>query len=672
MNNKSTLAPATYIVLAILTILGFWLRFRCLDCLGFHSDEDLTSLAVKALSAKGVPELPSGMVYLRFYPYQWVLALSTQVFGFGEFSMRFPAVLFGTALIPVAFVFARQLSTDRIALLVALGIAFSFWQVDMSRMARMYAPFFLLFTLAAIAIYRAHYMNTDRLWSPVALLLCFAALTLHQLGYALAVLYLLAIPVNANVRRSIALFFQAGCIGVGFVLIKKFQESYFYRAIETHSATQYQPASEGGSVLAALLDQVSLPDITLFSNTILALLPLAVIYVALAVAVCVWIWRNTASMETWPRIAGYLAVFFACFQQFNLSVALLASMIALDTSGISILRTAAWRRFAVALGILLVAWVAIVLAVSGQVFAAPELADLGSRKLFRMLVDYPNFRLFWSYVLERPLLALPLLTGTLWCLDRVSHRPPAPAALFLVGGFWGILFANAILETKFEFFRYNLHLDVFYITLVVYGIVRFPDLWRALAGSADPNRGQSHRAWPWYTAAAVIVIVGVRAESAWLSGSRDYVETSWPYTALGLDYHPDFRSPAEFVSEHLAPSDRIFVFDPREYWNYIGRVDYWIYSDNYQSQTFFDGTHYRDLYVGVPVLNSLTSIEDALREANQGSNWIIYSRRRLERTPWVSGEIKDFISSLDDHIVYTARDGVTVVIQLPPGVSSMK
>jgi hypothetical protein len=664
MINESKLAPTTYVVLALLILIGFWLRIRCLDCLGFHGDEDLTSLAVKALSSKGVPELPSGMIYLRFYPYQWLLALSTGSLGFGEFSMRLPAVLFGTVLIPVAFVFARQLTTDRIALLVALGIALSFWQVDMSRLARMYAPFFLLFALAAIAIYRSHFMDTDRLWSPLALLLSFSALTIHQLGYSLAVLYLVAIPLNPNLRRSTALLLQAGFIGMSFVLIKKFQESYFYRPIEVNSAAAIQPESKGGGVIGLLLEQISLPDISLASSTVLSSYPIAFVYGAVAIFLLVWIWRNTATLEIWPRIAGQLGVFFAAFHQFNLSIVLLAVMIALSSSGIRVIRANEWRLFAAAVAVFLVFWGAVVVAMVNQVVEAPELAGLGTRKLFRMLVDYPNFRLFWSFVLERPLLGVPLAAGTLWCLDRLSRRPPEPAALFLVGGFWGILFMNSILETKFEFFRYNLHLDVFYITLVVLGVVSLPRLWLRLTASDTGYDSVPRTAWRWYAAACALVIVGVRAESAWLTSSKDYVETEWPYTELGLNYHPDFRSPAEYVAERLSPDDRIFVFDPREYWNYLGHVDYWIYSDNYQSQTYFDGVTHRDLYLGVPVLSELNHLREALAQTNSGTNWIIYSRRRLERTPWVSEDIKDFISSLDDQVVHTARDRATVVIRL--------
>jgi 4-amino-4-deoxy-L-arabinose transferase-like glycosyltransferase len=97
--------------LIALTALGLYLRLRCLGCLGFRWDEDLTALTVKALSATGVPELPSGMIYIRFYPIQWIIASSVNAFGFSEFSLRLPSVLFGTALIPTGYWVASQLQS---------------------------------------------------------------------------------------------------------------------------------------------------------------------------------------------------------------------------------------------------------------------------------------------------------------------------------------------------------------------------------------------------------------------------------------------------------------------------------------------------------------------------------------------------------------------------------
>ena len=237
---------------------------------------------------------------------------------------------------------------------------------------------------------------------------------------------------------------------------------------------------------------------------------------------------------------------------------------------------------------------------------------LGFRKLLRALVDYPNFRLFWSFALERPELIVPLALGTLWGLDRVARDVPDPTALFLVGGFWLVLFMNGILETKFEFFRYNLHLDVFFLILATVGILEIPALLARLGwhvpGILDGERGSLVTG----AIATIILIVGVNPLAAVLTSSRDYRETDYVFRAFGLDVYPDFATPSAFVRDRMDPDDQIFVLDPREYWNYIGRVDFWIYSDNYQSQTFISDGQDFDRYLGIPVLHDEAGVRSAI------------------------------------------------------------
>ena len=52
-------------LLAVIVAIGAYLRLAHLGALGFRWDEDLSGLAVRAILEKGIPELPSGMIYLR-------------------------------------------------------------------------------------------------------------------------------------------------------------------------------------------------------------------------------------------------------------------------------------------------------------------------------------------------------------------------------------------------------------------------------------------------------------------------------------------------------------------------------------------------------------------------------------------------------------------------------
>jgi 4-amino-4-deoxy-L-arabinose transferase-like glycosyltransferase len=135
-----------------LILIGGVLRLIDLGTLSFRWDEDLTSLAVKAIAAQGVPELPSGMMYVRGLAFLYLLTGSALLFGFSEWALRLPAALFGIAMIPLAFVFGKRLFGSAVGLTLAALITFSAWDVEFSRYARMYAPFslFYLLTLAGM------------------------------------------------------------------------------------------------------------------------------------------------------------------------------------------------------------------------------------------------------------------------------------------------------------------------------------------------------------------------------------------------------------------------------------------------------------------------------------------------------------------------------------------
>src|SRR5690606_28515981 len=85
-------------ILGALIAVGALLRLIDLGQLSFRWDEDISALAAKAIAEHGVPELPSGMIYLRSLPFLYVLAGSGTLFGFDEWGLRLPAALFGIAL----------------------------------------------------------------------------------------------------------------------------------------------------------------------------------------------------------------------------------------------------------------------------------------------------------------------------------------------------------------------------------------------------------------------------------------------------------------------------------------------------------------------------------------------------------------------------------------------
>src|SRR5688572_12622730 len=119
--------------LAAIVAVGAYLRLAHLGALGFRWDEDLSGLAVRAILEKGVPELPSGMIYLRGGLFSHIMAASASLFGFSEFALRLPAALFGTALIVAAYVFGAALFGRVIGLVTAAFLALLFGDFDPAR-----------------------------------------------------------------------------------------------------------------------------------------------------------------------------------------------------------------------------------------------------------------------------------------------------------------------------------------------------------------------------------------------------------------------------------------------------------------------------------------------------------------------------------------------------------
>jgi hypothetical protein len=608
------------------------------------------------------------MIYLRFFPYQWLLTASALALDFSEFSLRFPGVILSTLMIPLGYWIAAHMFDRRIGLIVAAALALSFDQVEMARTARMYAPFFLVYLIAAFSIYRVYFEDRERLFSIWPILLSIIALRMHQLAYSLALIFLVAILLNPSVKRTISLLLQAGFVGGSFLAIKSIMEFYFYRGqrLLQEPDLQLSAGQQGGGILDAVLDQITLPHFELLAQLSRAAPGYIFAISLLAAGLCVWVWRSSAVPNYTQKILGLAVIILCAIHQFNLAVIVLAMMLVTSGNGLRQLTGPDLYRPMLGFCLLFAAWIGVIFLVADYDASILPIADAGLRKMVRALIDYPNFRLFWSFALERPLLAVPLALGTLWALDRISGERKDARALFLAGTFWGALFLNGILRTKYEFFRYNLHLDVIFLMLVAIGIVEAPRLIRQVMPSGKMGSDASGSNSRLMVFALAFIVVSMNPVAAALTSSRDYYEDGFLFRAFGLDRYQDFATPGEYVRARLDPADRVFVLEPREYWNYVGRVDYWIASDLYQPQTFQSaGTAY-DLYLGIPVLDNRDKVSSAMRASDRGDVWILYPKAGIEEMSWISDPLKDLLTGLSDHTVYTGRDRQTVVIRIPP------
>jgi mannosyltransferase len=141
------------LTLAGLCAAGAALRAATIGAQSFDYDESFTVAIVHGSLGHVLHRIP---VTESSPPLYYVLAwLWTRVFGIGPAGIRSLSVVFGTALIPVAFFVARRLGSPRAGLIAALLVAVNPFLVWYSEEARTYALLALLSALSFWAFIRA-------------------------------------------------------------------------------------------------------------------------------------------------------------------------------------------------------------------------------------------------------------------------------------------------------------------------------------------------------------------------------------------------------------------------------------------------------------------------------------------------------------------------------------
>lgn len=146
------------VILALLILLGYWLRVHNLDAFSFWTDEGLTpersSYPVAQILRNEI--LIQGFITKDTHPplYYLVIHAARSLFGLSDFAFRYPSVLFGVLFIPLIYQFGRRLKSVRLGLVVALLAAVNPLQVYYSQEARMYTLLVLLISGMSYVLWR--------------------------------------------------------------------------------------------------------------------------------------------------------------------------------------------------------------------------------------------------------------------------------------------------------------------------------------------------------------------------------------------------------------------------------------------------------------------------------------------------------------------------------------
>lgn len=144
-------ARVSFIILGLILLVAFWLRWRYAQTISLYVDEFTTLWAARRVQALGVPLMPSGVLYTRGLLATYVEATFLTIFGFSYLIGRLPSILFGVATVAALWQAGRRLWRAEVGLLAAIGLALLPEAILWSGRARFYAQlqFFTLLTVWA-------------------------------------------------------------------------------------------------------------------------------------------------------------------------------------------------------------------------------------------------------------------------------------------------------------------------------------------------------------------------------------------------------------------------------------------------------------------------------------------------------------------------------------------
>jgi hypothetical protein len=275
--------------------------------------------------------------------------------------------------------------------------------------------------------------------------------------------------------------------------------------------------------------------------------------------------------------------------------------------------------------------------------------------VFRELLDFPYFYVFWGFPNEWPLAAAVASVGALVAFHRAARGHDAAAGFALLA-LAGPLVGNALFSSPFEIFRYNAAFNTLFFVFVALAFVH----WRELVPAWRPTLLQPQRRAAVALGTAMLVVLATAYDlnplRGWLAVQRAYSNDGALYRTFGVTAYSDYKTTADYVARHASPHDLIITPDSREYYNYLGRVDLWLRSGRYEDQSYVSKGTRRDLYVAAPLVGTLAELKAALALPNR-TKWVLASSSVMaSQTPSVAPEIRAFLRGQEERVVYVGLD----------------
>jgi hypothetical protein len=199
-------------VLAAITLVGLLLRLRSIGN-SLFGDELSTYSIVTTHSPGGIIRTLDGHSVDLTPPLYFVLAWLAERLGNSPELLRLPALISGTATIPLTFLVGRRTVGRSAGMVGALLVALSPFLIFYSTEARAYALVTCLVLASTLALLEAVESNRIGWWAMYAFLACAAMYTHYTAAFALGAQFLWALAVHPQRVRGLLAASLAAAIG---------------------------------------------------------------------------------------------------------------------------------------------------------------------------------------------------------------------------------------------------------------------------------------------------------------------------------------------------------------------------------------------------------------------------------------------------------------------------
>jgi hypothetical protein len=575
---------------SILVVIAFGaiaLRLVRLGELSLAGDEETTALAALALLDGWPPSLPGGLIYLRGLPFTFLEAGAIAVAGVDEFALRLTPALAGGARVVASWWLARSFLAPGSALAVAGLMAIAPFDIEFSRIARMYSLFAALDLVFVAWVVRL--ILGGRGAAGAALVGAASAFT-HQLALLHAPLPLIAAAVPGLPHR-VAMRLVAVAV-VPFAGYFLYARSLAWGASGLGESVE---AAGGESVLAGHALRIAEATATPLAGV------LAAVGVLTACVLTIWALRD---LRPWiARLSALIAGLAWIGASPVMGFAVMLGALILAGTPFTALGPAGQR--------LIGAGVVATLGWGLAAFSAgPGLAG-GLESAARLLLGFPSPNWF-EFGLAMPGLFVLAAFGALVAVERGANSRTAAIWLVLLAAALSPALVGGLVR-RAESLRFQLH------ALAPLLVLAF------LAVETLAARFLGRRALV-LAASILVVAMALRPDQSLRILLREHGPVSEPFSALGVA--PDHRGAAEFVRANALPNDRFAAEDALQQRLYLGRLSFWL-------RRFEDASQFvrrdprdgilRDIYVGARQVSDIEALQAVVRADAGHDVWLITS-----------------------------------------------